>query len=412
MKVTFMIDDGTESGSASVGVVDTQHPFDALTEADLRSRQSAKWRVFPSNVLPAWVAEMDFPIADPIRRVLHAAIDADDVGYADPRGLGEAFAPFAESEWSWQVAPTDVVVVADVVTALQELLAVTTGEGDGVVIEPPVYHPFGETIRRLRRRVVEAPLVRADDGSYRFDLVAIERAYASGARVHLLCSPHNPTGVVLDRELLVAIADLADRYGVLVLADEIHAPLTLPGARHLPFTSVSEAARRRGIVVTSASKTWNLAGLKAAVIVATSDETRAVLRRLPVELPYHAGHLGVLASRAAFVQGADWRSDVLRILDRNRHLLAELLAEHLPGARYVPPAASYLAWIDFRALDLGPDPAKVFLAHGAVALSSGPIFGAGGDGFARLNLATSRPLLVEAVTRIAGGVAAYRTSLR
>jgi cystathionine beta-lyase len=251
--------------------------------------------------------------------------------------------------------------------------------------------------------VVEAPLAK-NEGGHAPDLDAIERAYAGGARAHLLCSPHNPSGIVYPEAALARIAELADRYGVLVLADEIHAPLTLPGAIHRPFPAVSAAAARRSIVLTSASKTWNLAGLKAAVMVASSDETRAVLARLPSELPYHAGHLGVLAARAAFRDGEAWLASTIKVLDRNRALLRALLLEHLPLVRYVPPQAGYLAWLDCSALGLGPDPATAFLERGKVALSSGPMFGRQGAGFARLNIATSRALLEEAVRRMASVV--------
>ena len=380
------------------------HPFDAIDEAALRLRRSAKWALYPPDVLPAWVAEMDYPIAEPIRRALVEAMERGDAGYASGAGLGDAFAAWAAAHWAWHVDPGDVHLVADVVTGLTELLRAATSPDDAVVIEPPVYAPFAGTVRALGRRVVEAPLVRTGDG-WAPDLGAIERAYAGGARVHLLCSPQNPTGIVVAREALEAIAALAERHGVLVLADEIHAPLVLPGATHVPFPCVSDAARRTGIVLTSASKAWNVAGLKAAVMIASADRPRAVLARVPPETPYHAGHLGVLGGIAAFREGDAWLSQVLAILDRNRRLLADLLRAELPAVRYAMPQASYLAWLDCNALALGQDPAAVFLARGRVALSSGPTFGVQGQGFVRLNLGTSRALLEEAVVRMKRGVA-------
>jgi cystathionine beta-lyase len=381
------------------------HPFDAVDEPALRKRRSAKWALFPEEVLPAWVAEMDYPLADPIRRALHAAIDAGDAGYACTVGVGEAFAAWTAGQWGWEVAPADVHLVSDVVTGLTELLRLATSPGDGVVIEPPVYPPFAGTIRALGRVVLDAPLAR-DEAGWAPDLGAIEAAYARGAKAHLLCSPQNPTGIVYAPEALRRIAELAEAYGVLILADEIHAPLTLPGATHTPFPAVSEAARRRAIVLTSASKAWNIAGLKAAMMVASGEVPRAVLAKLPPETPYHAGHLGVIATRVAFAEGAPWLAEVVAIVDRNRRLLAEWLAAELPGIRYTQPRASYLAWLDCRALGLGDDPAAAFLARGRVALSSGPTFGAEGAGFARLNIATSRRLLEEAVRRIKRAVTA------
>jgi len=380
------------------------HPFDAIELATLRKRQSAKWKVYPEDVLPAWVAEMDFPVARCVHEAIHAALASEDFGYADPRGLGESFASWAKEEWSWDVSARDVHVVADVVTGISLLLPIVTAPGEGVVIDPPVYAPFAGSIRAASRTVVPVPMKQGSSGSFDLDLALIEKAYAAGARAHLLCSPHNPLGVVYSADTLEKLAALADRYEVTILSDEIHAPLTLPGARHLPLPTVSEAAARRTIVLTSASKTWNIAGLKAAVIIASHDHTRAMVAKLPGDMPYHAGHLGILASRAAFLEGAAWRGQALEVLARNRVLLAQLLRAHLPSVLYAPPAAGYLTWLDCRALGLGDDPSKAFLDKGRVALSPGPTFGPEGRGFARLNIATSRELLEEAVLRMARAV--------
>lgn len=380
------------------------HPFDAVTLEELRARRSAKWTFYPDDVLPAWVAEMDFPLAEPIRRALREAIDRDDCGYASATGLARAFAAWTERSWGLRPREDDVHLVADVVTGIAEILRVATAPGDRVVVDPPVYFPFAGTIRTLGRVVAEAPLAR-DGARFVLDLDAIERAYRDGARVHLLCHPQNPTGVVYSRAELAALGELAARHGVLVLSDEIHAPLTLPGATHVPFAVASAAGASRCVLLTSASKTWNVAGLKAAMLVACGDEPRAVLARLPPDLPFHAGHLGVVAARAAFEEGEPWREQAVAALDRNRRLLADLLAEHLPEARYVPPEASYLAWLDLRALGLGDDPARVLLERGRVALSGGPMFGAQGIGHARLNIATTASILEALVHRMAKAVA-------
>jgi cystathionine beta-lyase len=382
------------------------HPFDGVTEAALRRRQSAKWRLYPPDVLPSWIAEMDFPLAAPIAQAVKRAIDDDDAGYAFAGGLGEAFASWADARWGWRVAPADVHLVADVVTGIAALLRAGTPPGAGVLIEPPVYAPFAATIRATGRTVVEAPLVRVparvhgNDCGWVPDLAAIERAYASGVRAHILCNPQNPTGLVYGREALAAIARLAAKHGVVVLSDEIHAPLTLPGAVHHPFPTVSDEAAETVVVLTSASKAWNVAGLKAAMMVAASDATRALLAKLPLDTPFHAGHLGVVAARAAFEEGNPWLSSALIAIDRNRSLLEELLRAELPRVRYVPPRAGYLAWLDCTDLGLGDDPASAFLERGRVALSSGPSFGVEGKGFARMNIATTRTLLEDAVRRM------------
>jgi cystathionine beta-lyase len=373
---------------------------DDLSLERLEARRSAKWTTYPADVLPAFVAEMDFPLAPAIREVLHHAIERSDTGYPSPEPLGEAFAGFAAERYDWRVEPGNVRAVADVMTGVSELLAGLSVPGDQVVVSPPIYPPFFSVTSGLGRRVVEAPLARSEDG-FELDLDALEQRFALGARVYLLSHPHNPTGRSFRRAELEGLASLAVRYGVLVISDEIHAPLTLPGARHLPFLSLSGEACECGVAIVGASKAWNIAGLKCALIVTASPRMESRLAAaLSSHLRYHVGHLGVLASLAAFERGTPWLDSVLAYLDVNRGLLGTLLAEHLPGVVYLPPEAGYLAWLDCRALELGDDPAAVFLERGRVALSPGPGFGTQGLGFARLNFATSSMLLTEAVMRM------------
>jgi len=363
----------------------------------LRRRRSAKWVRYSADVLPAWVAEMDFPLAEPVKLALTEAVQLDDCGYASPHdlGLAEAFAEFADSRLGWSVEAARVSPSSDVVGAIRSLLRLLTQPGQRVVINTPIYPPFFTVIEELGCEAVEAPL--SAEG---LDVEAIERKFAAGAVALLLCSPHNPTGGVATREQLVAIADGAARYGAWVLADEIHAPLVLPGARHVPFLSVSEAASERGIALWSASKAFNIAGLSCAQIVTASDSAAEVVGRLSFG-DTHCGHLGAIASIAAFREGGAWLDDVIAVLDHNRRLLAELLAERLPQVGYAQPQASYLAWLDLRTLELGEDPAAAILERGGVALSPGPSFGRQGAGFARLNIGTSPALVEEAVERIA-----------
>lgn len=367
-------------------------PFDDLSLELLRLRHSAKWQKYPPDVLPAWVAETDFPLALPIREALLAAISRDDTGYAMPGKLPQAFAGFAGRRFGWQVEPERVRLVVDTMSGVLELVRGLTAPGDGVVVNPPVYAPFFMATREAGRRIVHVPLV---DG--RVDPEGLERAFADGATAYLLCHPHNPVGRTHERGELEAIAALADRYGVTVISDEVHAPMTLPGSTHVPYLTVGD-----GVCVTSASKTWNLAGLKCAVIVAGSESMHATLNeRIPPYLGAHASLFGVLAATAAFDHGDEWLDALLRHLDRNRALLGELLEEHLPDVGSVPPQAGYLAWLDCSELGLGIDPADAFLERGRVALGSGPTFGEQGRGCARLNFGTSGALLEEAVRRMA-----------
>ena len=374
--------------------------FEDISLAKLRGRASAKWTTYPADVLPAWVAEMDFPLAEPIKQRLRRAIDADDCGYAQPGPLSASFVAFAKSRFAWTVDPARVSSAPEVMVAVAEILRVVTKPGDGVVINPPVYPPFFSTIQEVERAVVEVPLAHVPGGGWDLDLDALEKAFAAGAKAYLLCNPHNPTGRVLDKQQLEEIAKLAKRYGVVVIADEIHAPLTLPGAVHVPFVSVSEPIGANAITVTSASKAWNVAGLKCAVIVAGSQTMQSAMRKLPREFQERTGHLGVIANIAAFEEGAPYLEGLLAHLDRNRTLLAELLGMYLPAVRYIPPQAGYLAWLDCSALGLGDDPSKVFLKKGKVALMRGTDFGRQGACFTRVNMGTSGAILSEVVGRM------------
>ncbi|MDN5749317.1 MAG: aminotransferase class I/II-fold pyridoxal phosphate-dependent enzyme, partial [Pseudonocardia sp.] len=278
-----------------------------------------------------------------------------------------------------------------------EVLRLLVAPGDAVVLMPPLYPPVRRWIQAVGARPVAVPLLDPA-GAGRLDLDGIARALTNGARVVFLCHPHNPTGRVHEPAELRALARLAARHDAVVLTDEIHAPLTLPGHRFHPYLTVSADATATGIALHSASKAWNLAGLKCALAVATDPRQHAVLARLPD--PWAVGHLGVLAATAAYRDAEPWLNTLLDAITDNITLLDELLAQHLPEITYTPPQATYLAWLDCRALRLGDDPAAEILHHAKVALSPGPAFGPPGAGFARLNLACHPDLLRDAVTRM------------
>jgi cystathionine beta-lyase len=369
----------------------------------LRKRKSYKWRTYPSDVLPAFVAEMDFTVAEPIAEAIRDALAIGDTGYPDLGELGEAFASFAATRLGWQVDPGRVFAIPDVMTGIAEVLVATTPHGSGVVLNPPVYGPFFMRLGYINRKVVEAPLTRAEDGSYDLDFDALDAALGQpGVSAYLLCSPHNPLGRVWRRDQLLAVAELSQRHGVVLLVDEIHAPLVLDGDEHVPFASLDHPMAGRAYTFNSASKGWNIPGLKCGVSVAGSEAAAQILTDRWESLL--ASHHGVLASVAAFTQAVDWLDAVRGQLVENRELLARLLRERLPEVSYVPGEASFLAWLDCRKLGLGDDPAAAFLERGKVALTDGPYFGAQGAGHARLNIGTSPELITEAVTRMAASV--------
>ena len=386
-----------------------QNPLEQLSIEQLRQRTSAKWHYYPADVLPMWVAEMDVPLAEPIAQGLRHAVEIGDTGYAAGHAYAHALKDFAAARWGWDGFPADSAKsVPDVMMGIVEVLRLISEPGDPVVVNCPVYPPFYAFVTHAGRRVVESPLT--EEG--RIDLHRLEDTFrALNRAVYLLSSPHNPTGAVHTREELTAVAGLARTYGVRVIVDEIHAPLALPGAQFVPYLSVpgSEDA----FSVLSASKAWNLAGLKAALAVA-GPEAQADLDRLPEEVAHGASHFGVMAHTEAFRHGGDWLDALLRGLDENRSMLMEFLTDRMPELQCRAPQGTYLAWIDCRALGLhdegsaGPGvvselegPARYFLDQARVALSSGHVFGTGGSGHVRLNFATSQANLLEGLERMA-----------
>ena len=359
--------------------------FETVELEALRRRRSEKWRKFPPDVLPSHIAEMDFAVAPAVEEVLVAAVRAGDLGYvhAKSSGLYESFAAFAARRWDWDVDSASVVAVPDVMVGVAELLRLLTPEGAGVVINPPVYPPFFSVIAETGRKVVEVPLVEG-----RLPLDGIRSALQAGARAVLFCNPHNPTGRVAEADEIRTLGEIAAEHDALFLSDEIHAPLTMPGVTHVPA--------KNAIVLTSASKAWNLAGLKCGLAIGPPD----VLRRLPVDIHDRVGHFGALASAAAFTHGDEWLDELRGYLAETRRMLPDLLAEHAPGVHVAPAQATFLAWLDFRGTNLGDDPAAAVLERGRLSLLRGTNFGSVGKGFARLNIGTAHAIVEESVKRI------------
>ena len=380
--------------------------FDTVSLDQLRRRTSVKWRQYPPDVLPLFVAEMDVPQPEPVVRAVTDALHRGDTGYPSGSGYAEAMAAFADERWGWTVDVGAARLVPDVMLGAVEVLRLLTDPGDAVVINPPVYPPFTAFIRHGGRTVVDAPL--GPDG--RLHLESLERSFetatAAGRRAaYLLCHPHNPTGTLHTADELRAVGALASRYGVRVVADEIHAPLVLaPDQRFVPTTTQIPDA----IALHSASKAFNLAGLRAAVAV-PGPEAVDDLARMPEIVGDGVTHLGAIAQTAAYRESGPWLDDVLDGLARNQQLVHRSLSEQLPAARWSPPDATYFAWIDLRAVPVvraGEDPARLALARGRVALNPGPTFGVEGTGFVRMNLATGTSMLTDAVKRLVGSLSA------
>jgi cystathionine beta-lyase len=374
-------------------------PFD-IPLAELRRRQSFKWTHYAPDVLPLPIAEMDVRLAPPIAAALRAAIDDSDTGYAgDSQALIAAFGSFAQRRWNWRIEHEHVRVCADVASGIRDVLHRLASPGDGVIVMPPVYPPFYAWLREMGLRAVQVPLREPESGG-RLDLDTIAAAFAAGARIVLLCHPHNPTGRVHERDELRALAELAARFDAVVLSDEIHGPLVYRSAEFAPYLTVSDQARATGFAFTSASKAWNLAGLKCALIVAGSSAHVRLLERIPADRAFGAGLLGMIANTAAFAAGTDWLDELIVGLEANLALLRAELATRLPRVSMAMPRATYLAWLDLSAYELAQEPATVVLERGRLALTPGGPFGAPGAHHARLNFACSQDVIREAVARI------------
>jgi cystathionine beta-lyase len=380
--------------------------FEAVDPAVRRTSRGEKWTVYPPDVIPLWVADMDLAVAEPIRRAIQRALDTSDLGYPihpRPTDLPEIFASRVRERFGFEVEPRRVELITDVVQGIYVSIDRLSAPGDGVVVQTPIYAPFLHAVEETGRRLAESPLALGASG-YEVDLDALRRA-AAGARVLLLCHPHNPTGRVFRREELLAIAEVAAANDLFVVSDEIHADLVLSGPRFVPFASLGSEVAARTITLTSASKAWNVAGLRTAVAVFGSDELKRRFLSLPRHLRGGLNLLGIEATRAAWRHGQPWLDRALEHLRANRDLVARAVADALPGVRHFPPEATYLAWLDCGALELRPSPFRFFLERAKVATSDGPSFGRVGEGFVRLNFATSRRILAEALERMAKALA-------
>jgi cystathionine beta-lyase len=386
----------------------SDHQFSAHNLAELHTHRSEKWRGFPNDVLPLPVAEMDFPVAEPIKAMLTEMVAHSDLGYLGPiPELGLGFKKFAAERWGWDVDEKQVRLATDVGVAVVEILRVFTQPGDSILISSPVYHNFYTWINETRLTLVDAPFERTGDEAtnpWVINWDSIEKAYASGIKVHLLCSPHNPLGFIYTRQDLIKIVALAKKHNVLIISDEIHAPLTFPGETFIPILSLGSDAETVSVSVTAASKGWNIAGLKCAIIISQNAEMNSKLSKLAPAMHYRASLLGGFATAVAFADSGVWLDTVIAQLDHNRHLIKKLLAEKLPTVRYHIPQNSYLAWLDVESLNLGVDPSVTLIEKGRVAFSPGHGFGKQCDQYVRLNFATSPEIITEAIDRIARAV--------
>jgi cystathionine beta-lyase len=367
--------------------------------SQLRTRHSSKWRRFGNDVLPMHVAEMDFEISTGIRETLKKMVHESDLGYLGPiPEVGAAFSKYAAERWHWQVDSNRVKLATDVGVAAVELFRKLVQPGDRIMLNSPVYTGFWYWIPEVQAEIFDVPLDRAR--GWRLDLEAIDKGFASGVKVLLLCNPQNPSGTVHTREELTALAASARKHGAVVISDEIHAPLTYSENTFVPFLDCGEDAREVGVCITSSSKSWNTAGLKAALMVTASDAMASLVGRLPEAMHWRTSLLGAFSMAESFGDSAGWVDETLVLLDENRQHLIEELAEKLPLVKTQLPGATYLAWLDVSELGLGEHPAAKILEAAKVAVEPGTYFGPQYGQFVRFNFASSKENISEAIDRI------------
>lgn len=381
--------------------------IDRTTVADLRARGSFKWTAPGPDGFGAAVAEMDFGAAPAVLDALRDLSDRALFGYL-PHHLADELATtcadFVADRFGWSVDPGDVRHVGDVLGALELAITRFSRPGSPVILPTPAYMPFLAVPPYLGRDVLQVPMIE-DGGRFTLDLDGIDEAFRAGGHLLVLCNPYNPLGRVFTLDELRAVTAVVDRHGGRVFTDEIHAPLVFPGHRHVPYASTSSTAAGHAITAVSASKAWNLPGLKCAEVILSNDADRDAWTALGPFPGNAASVAGVVASIAAFRDGRGWLDEALAYLDDSRHLLTDLLARHAPGVRYRPPEGTYLAWLDCRALDLPDSAGALVTARSKVLVVDGPAFGAGGAGAFRFNLATPRAVLAELVERMGAALA-------
>ena len=380
--------------------------FDLLTEKQLRDRNTIKWNFFEPDVLPLWVAEMDYPTAPAVLEGVRACVENEEFGY--PR-FNEETLPTATAEWcrqryGWQAQPEWVRVVPDVLKGMEVVVNFLTRPESPVALPVPAYMPFFDVLHVTGRQRVEIPTVQQDSGRYLMDLDALEAAFVRGAGSVILCNPNNPLGTAFTEAELRAVVDIAASHGARVIADEIWGPVVY-GRRHVAAASVSDVAAETVVTLASASKGWNLPGLMCAQVILSNRRDADDWDRINMLHRMGTSTVGIRANIAAYEHGAPWLDELLEYLGANRDHLVRALPELVPGVKVSAPEGTYLSWVDFRALNLPAEPAEYLLSNAKVALSPGIPFGAAvGAGFARLNFGTTRAILDRAIEAIAASV--------
>jgi cystathionine beta-lyase len=368
---------------------------------DRQASDSAKWRCYGDDVLPLWVADMDFRAPEPVIRALHERVEHGIFGYgADPSQLREVIVARLQALYNWQVSADALVFLSGVVAGINLSCQAVVSPGAGALLTPPVYPPILKAPALAGLQAHELELIPDRDGRYGMDFDAFEES-AGEKRAFLLCNPHNPVGRVFRRDELERMAEICLRHGMTICSDEIHCDLLFDGRQHIPIAALAPEVADRTITLMAPSKTYNIPGLQCAVAIVPNRDLRCRLEAAGHGLTAHANILGVVAALAAYTQGDQWLAECLAYLQANRDFLGAYVERHLSGVTLSPTEGTYLAWLDCRDAGVPGNPHRFFLRQARVALNDGKTFGPGGEGFVRLNFGCPRATLVSALDRMA-----------
>ncbi len=376
--------------------------YDFDTLPDRRATESFKWLSYPADVLPMFVADMDFVSPQPVIEALQRRVAHGVFGYpSDLPGLKEAVVARMQRLYGWKIQVEDIQVVPGVVTALNQVVQAYVPAGGGVLVQTPVYPPFLTLAQNAGVLDQRMELSRdPQQGTYSVDWEAFAAAFTPQTRLFMLCNPHNPVGRAFRRDELERMAEACLRRDVLICSDEIHCDLVYRGVQHIPIASLDAEVARRTITLIAPSKTYNIAGLECSFAIIPDQELRKQFQHATRGLVGWVNVMGLVAAQAAYTQGQEWLGQLLVYLESNRDFLFDYVRRELPGVRMALPEATYLAWLDCRGLGLKEEPYHFFLDKARVAFNQGGNFGQGGEGFIRLNFGCPRSMLVEALERV------------
>lgn len=376
-----------------------QYNFDEIIPR--RETESVKWNRYGKEILPFWVADMDFRSPQPVIDALEARVRHGVFGYpSENLSLKETIKERLSQLYQWHIALEDIVFLPGVVNGFNLVIKALSQPDQKVLMQPPVYHPFLSAPQNAGAQRKDAPLQMDLNRSYQIDFDQFYRAIDSNTSVFLLCNPHNPVGRVFTENELLAMADICLKKDVYICADEIHADIVYPGYQHLPIASLSPEIAQKTITLMAPSKTYNIAGLGFSFAVAQNPELRNKLKQARVGIVPEVNLLGYTAALAAYQQGDEWLSQLLVYLEGNFQVLDNYLQENIPAIKITPIEGTYLAWLDCRDLEIEKSPYEFFLQDAGVAFNDGKIFGTGGEGFVRFNFGCPRSMMIEGLERM------------